>query len=512
MPEKPVAKPSIERLLVAAALAFGMAPLLGVAGVVATRGWLSLAVARMVLVPVIIVVAVRCTSMVARRLPAGLDGLARRAPTASWLWLLLAFLALAQLARISIFMIDPAARWASAFPPSVEASQHTCLSAYVHAAELHRRGEDVSIYQPDHYRDPAAHTSIDNLAPYLGDAFLYPPPFLVIGRALLLISGDFLIIRSTWFVLVALTFVAGSVSLAFWIGGREGLRVGLLLPTVLIAIPTLLNFQFGQLHLVTLTSAMLAMVAFERQRVWVGGPLLALAMLFKIFPGILFLYLVLQRRWRPVFATLASIVALSLASLMLLGPEPFAHYLQRTLDIGMGGDTEATSMVILANDVGAFRIAEKLSVLNVVQNPEQLGSILLWLYSITLVGIAWCAARRQGGRREQALIWLGLLALASLRAPAAPSAYIAVSAIWLLSLLGARVGSIKKGAVIAAVIAWLLLQGLPGAPSPELLIALSFVPQLVFVCVAWRAIFSAGTLGSGMGRPLATDRTQSASV
>jgi hypothetical protein len=208
------------------------------------------------------------------------------------------------------------------------------------------------------------------------------------------------------------------------------------------------------------------------------------------------LYLLLQRKWRSAWVTLVSIAALTLFSLAILGPEPFVQYLRNAFDLGMGGALASTSMVSLANDFGVFRLGAKLSILGWVDQPESLGRLLLWGYSALLCMIAWFAARREGGNRAQAMIWLGLLALASLRAPAAPSTYIAVSAVWLLSLLAAGVRSVKSRVLWGGLIAWVLLQGLPGAPSPRILIALSFLPQIAFVAVAWRSIFSPATPGA----------------
>ncbi len=487
-----MAKLGVERTAVAATMVFGVSPILGVAAAVSTDGPLS-GVALALRAAACGLAAVVVVRLIARRLPEGLDGLARQAPKKCALWLLLALVATLQIARVSVFMVDPAARWASAFPPSEEAARHTCLSAYVYAAELHRRGDDAAVYQRATYRDPTAQTDIGNLAPYLGDAFLYPAPFLVVARGLLAVSPDFLVIRSVWFVLNILVFMAGALALAAWIGGRTGLRVGFLLPAALMAIPTLLNFQFGQVHLVTLVGATLAMALFATRYDKLGGLLLGAAILVKVFPAILLLYLAFQRRWRPVIATIAMLVVLTATSMAILGTELFTHYVYRAVDIGMGAGIPSTSVTALANDIGIFRVAEKLAFLGVVQQGNGLGSALLWAYTAVLGVMAWCAAKPRGrqaaSRHERALIWLGLLALASLRAPVAPSAYIATSGIWILSLLAARVGPRRLSLMVAAGAAWLLLQGLPGAPSPKLLIMLSFLPQLVFVGVAMVAIF-----------------------
>ena len=62
-------------------------------------------------------------------------------------------------------------------------------------------------------------------------------------------------IRTAWFAIPSLCLVVGGLLLASWIGGREGLVVGLLLPAVLASIPTMLNVQFGQFHMMAMILA-----------------------------------------------------------------------------------------------------------------------------------------------------------------------------------------------------------------------------------------------------------------
>src|SRR5262249_7444860 len=76
----------------------------------------------------------------AARLSASLRGAFARRRLASLGWLLLALVALAQVGRLSAFMADATRTWGSAAPGPLAAG-HQCMSAYVHAADLARRGE-----------------------------------------------------------------------------------------------------------------------------------------------------------------------------------------------------------------------------------------------------------------------------------------------------------------------------------------------------------------------------------
>ena len=131
-------------------------------------------------------------------------------------------------------------------------------------------------------------------------------------------TSSFETIRAAWFVLQALALLAGGVWLAGWIGGREGRIVALLIPLVLMSIPTTLNLQFGQFHAMVFLLAIGGLVAFEQERPVLGGALLAFAIAAKMFPAVLLFGLAARRRWRDVWWTLACGSCLSVVALMVL--------------------------------------------------------------------------------------------------------------------------------------------------------------------------------------------------
>jgi alpha-1,2-mannosyltransferase len=122
----------------------------------------------------------------------------------------------------------------------------------------------------------------------------------LLPRAALAITNSFEDIRTSWFVIQALSLLMSGVLLALWIGGREGVVAGLLIPATFASIPTMLNFQFGQFHAMAVMLALAGMVAFDRERRAVGGALLSFAVLSKIFPGVLLVLMAAQRRWRNI--------------------------------------------------------------------------------------------------------------------------------------------------------------------------------------------------------------------
>ncbi|MGZ3428095.1 MAG: hypothetical protein ACXVCV_15675, partial [Polyangia bacterium] len=134
-----------------------------------------------------------------RRLPASLDGVARRRPLRTGLWVLLALLSLAQLGRLGAFMADPQRTWGSTIPdPNV--TDHMCMTAYVYAAEL-SRARDPNLYDEAHWpafdtvpAPPPRATSVVELAEHLSDPYEYPPPFLLLPRLALALTNHFLVV------------------------------------------------------------------------------------------------------------------------------------------------------------------------------------------------------------------------------------------------------------------------------------------------------------------------------
>ena len=137
-------------------------------------------------------------------------------------------------------------------------------------------------------------TELTGMAPE--DPFQYAPQFLLWPRAAIAITQDYQAIRLVWFGINVTLCMGAVLLLSFWVGGRVGAVSALLSPFVLIAFPTLHNFQYGQFHFATIALAVLAMLAFARRRPAIGGTLLAVSILSKLFPALLLVPLALQRR------------------------------------------------------------------------------------------------------------------------------------------------------------------------------------------------------------------------
>ncbi|MEM7436188.1 MAG: glycosyltransferase family 87 protein [Myxococcota bacterium] len=421
---------------------------------------------------------------ITRMLPASIDGAYERSRAKAVGWGVLALIMVLQVSRLSVFMTDHDSAWGSTFPPIAFTVGHMCMGSYVHAADLTRQDAD-NIYAPEHYPSFGVstaediETSIEGVQRYFDDAFLYAPPFLLLPRAWLGLSNDYTSIRSVWFALQLLAFVAFAVALARWIGGSTGAWALWTLPLVLASMPTMFNFQFGQAHVLTIWTAVAAMVAFESKRPALGGALLAWGIASKIFPGVLGLYLVFQRRWRDVAWTALFTVVLGLITLLVLGSSPiesFVGYMLSRLTSGEAFSFVTDELPIVTN-LSIPGTAWKLSFFG-YEDGASLLRPLSWAYTGILVVFIWIGSRIEGDRARLAQLWLAMLILASLRSPIVPI-YGAVPILWLMTLELDRVRS--TWGLVGFAVSWLFVNGVPPTPNPQLTIVLFGITQLVIL-------------------------------
>jgi hypothetical protein len=389
----------------------------------------------------------------------------------------LVLLCVLQIGRLSCFMADPELRWGSAYPPVEFGVRHMCVAAYVQAAELSRRGVP-NVYAEEHYpaygsRRPAGSSApaseVENLAPHLRDAFEYPPPFLLLPRAALALTNDFLAIRTAWFMLQVPLFIAVALALAWSVGGRRGRLAGLLLSAMLSSFPFLFNFQFGQFHLAAIAIALAGMLAFSSGRDRLGGALLAAAIVSKIFPGLLLVYLAIRRRGRAVLWTLAFAAAYALAGVLVLGFAPYRAFFEYHLPRVASGEAFAFFLdndLTVAANASVYAIAFKMERLGVPGVSGAVAGPLVWTYTALLLGATIVAARRARDFALEPAVWLALLTLAALRSPDAPNVYIGASALWMLTLLAVETrGRVHQVALV--VVAWFVISVIPPPPDPK---------------------------------------------
>ena len=476
--------------LIAAGVASWMKPLLGVGGLVAAAVGAGLATAGMLpwgFLPLLLVAGALLSALagsIGRALPQSIDGAWQRSRGKTLAWSLMALVMLLQVSRLSVFMTDRDATWGSTFPPVEFTVTHMCMASYVEAADLSRQN-DPNLYDPKHYPNfelteaEDIETSVIGLQQYLDDSFHYPPPFLLLPRLWLGLSNEYLNMRSVWFAIQFLSFVAFAVLLARWIGGSGGAWALWMLPLVLAAMPTMFNFQFGQIHLFTVWTAVAAMLAFEVKRPALGGLLLAGAFASKLFPGILMLYLLVQRRWRELAWTGAFTAVFALLTLALIGTTPFERFFSFLLPRLVSGEAFSfvTEALVITTNLSVPGTVWKLDFLGIEGAAPLLGPAST-VYTVLILIATWFAARLDVDRIGRVQIWLAILILASLRSPLVPI-YGVAPVLWLMALQLDRVDTVK-GLVWFAV-SWVFINSVPPAPNPVVTIALYGVAQVAML-------------------------------
>jgi alpha-1,2-mannosyltransferase len=417
-------------------------------------------------------------------LPATVDGAWRRSRGKTIGWTLIALIMLLQISRLSVFMTNHEVTWGSAFPPVEFTVTHMCMASYVEAAELSREN-DSNLYDTKHYPNfklteaKDIETSVVGLQAWLDDSFHYPPPFLLLPRLWLGVSNDYLNIRSVWFAVQLLAFVAFAVFLARWIGGSGGAWALWMLPLLIASLPSMFNFQFGQIHVFTVWTVVAAMLAFDVKRPALGGLLLAGGVASKLFPGILVVYLLLQKRWRDLAWTAVFGLAFALLSLAVTGAPPFERFFSYLLPRLLSGEAFSfvTEALVVTTNLSVPGTVWKLDFLGIEGGRALLGPAST-AYTVFILAATWFASRLDVDRMGRVQIWLALVVLASLRSPLVPI-YGVAPVLWLMTLQLDRVDTLK--ALVWFGVSWFFISSLPPAPNPVVTIALYGVAQVAML-------------------------------
>ncbi len=289
------------------------------------------------------------------------------------LWLLGGLVAVVGFARIAVFLADPSQVACSLMPENAFIVRHSCLTAYMHGAILSMdpgaNVYDLALVEGVADHPPPLPHSAAHFAPFTLDAFGYPPPFLLLPRALLRVTTSFLSQR--------LLFGAASLALIGWacasvattLGGVSGRRVWLLAPIVLANPLVLVTLQVGNFHLAAVALCVLCWCALERQRDGLAGALLAVATLAKIFPGMLGVMLLVQRRWRAAALTGLAAAVLCALSVAVLGTTVWRDFLFYHLPHVQSGEALrflAGSPREIAMNLAPFGVVFKLRALGLV--------------------------------------------------------------------------------------------------------------------------------------------------
>ncbi|HEX6789722.1 MAG TPA: glycosyltransferase family 87 protein [Candidatus Krumholzibacteria bacterium] len=364
--------------------------------------------------------------------------------------------ALVQLTRLAVFIVDPTHVESSFVPGSQWEVRHSCLTAYYVTAKAASTVPDIydhKLYSaPDD--DPAKPRKPLMLGPFNIDVYEYPPPFLLLPRAVRALTPEFQPMRMVWFALNGLVVLLAFVVVARWLGRAAGTRALLLSPLIWISMPTLSVLQKGNVQAMVIAATLLALGLFERRRHIAGGIIFAFMCVSKLYPGLLVVYLVARRQWRALAWTFAASVVFVIASVVDIGWAAFGTFREHFPGLLSGEAFPAfRNPPAIANNLSVPGLVFKLKLFGVPGMSFDTMRIVGTLYSIAAVIVTWFAARRAVRSDRMPLLWLAIVILATLRSPFLPQGYGAFPSIWLLTLVWAVRPDTTRG-VVAMLLVW----------------------------------------------------------
>jgi alpha-1,2-mannosyltransferase len=396
--------------------------------------------------------------------------------------------ALVQLARLTVFMVAPAQVAYSTVPSSAWEVRHSCLTAYFVAGEAVGQGHDI--YDDALYTAPedtgAGQRKARMLGPFGIDVYEYPPPFLLVPRACRLLTTDFMRMRTFWFGLSGGIVLLAMLVVARGLGPAIGTRALLLLPLFWAAPATMNTLQKGNIQPVVIALAMLAMLLFERRRWAAGGALLAYAIVAKLYPGMLGVYLLARRQWRAAAWTAAMGLVMVVLTLVDVGLPPFAAFMHHLPGLLSGEAFPAfRNPGAKAINISVPGLVFKAGLFGVPGMGFGASKIVGWLFTIVIVWATVRAARRAPNDHEKPLVWMAILILATLRSPFLPQTYGVLPALWILTLLAATYAPTTKtlSLVLLASLALNVHWPLDWAMDPRLRAILNGLPQTATIAL-----------------------------
>ncbi|WP_394392592.1 glycosyltransferase family 87 protein [Shewanella woodyi] len=427
------------------------------------------------------------------RVPSSFNGRAKVRPFLAALWVIAAVMTVSQVTRLSVFIVDQEQTHFSLIPGVEWFERHNCLTGYVYAARLASASSeniyDTEIVETDPFTTPLPEYATD-MAPFTLDGYLYTPAFLLLPKVLTTISNDFSFLRVLWFSFSVLITALSLSMLISWLQGPIADQLIKLMPIFVGAMPVALTFQLGGSQIVAFFGLLIALVALERRQILLGSFLFSFVLLMKLWPVLLMLPLLFQRRYKEIAYICGFAVLMCLMVFLVFDAKPWLMYFNYILPKISDGSAFVMmdeSIVNLASNFSLIGIPFKLVPFGIDAGWQE-AKIISLLYSVLLLAITVFVSMRmrEGDKAQHICLWLALIVLGTLRSPLAPM-HILIGFLLLMVVTSYLIRARWQVGLFAIV--WIMMTVLIPPEGVEAAMLLSIFRQMIIFSFIFWVIF-----------------------
>jgi hypothetical protein len=239
----------------------------------------------------------------------------------------------------------------------------------------------------------------------------------------------------------------------------------------------------SNVQIIIIAISIVAMTLFHNNRP-IGGMFLAMSSVAKIFPGILFVYLIVSKKFREAGWVVGFVIVLTIITFLVFGFNPFKAFIEYEIPRLSSGEAFSNGPFsrgfAVARNLTPFGLPLKLGWLGVPGMTLEIGRILsaVHLFMVLLLAI-WSGRQKPRAKSEAISVWISLLSLGSLVSPFAPANYVLVSLVILVCLN-------REIFTTWMVILILLIIGAPffiSREAPFIIQTIAFLPSQFFAIV-----------------------------
>jgi len=397
------------------------------------------------------------------------------------------------LGRLTVFMVSAERTTYSVMPYSKWEVGHSCLSAYYIANQAAYQTTDIyanSLYSlPDD--NPESLRKARTIESFKVDVYEYPPQFLILPRLMSFLTSDFLRMRMLWFGMNGFVILIALLVISPLPGKIIGTRALMYSPLILAALPVQSMLQKGNIQSVIIALSMISMTLFAKRKIVTGALTLAYAIVSKIYPGLLVIYLIGRRQLKALTLIVMFGILLTLLSFFITGWQAYIAFFHHLPGL-LGGEAFPAfrNPAAMGINFSIPGLIFKLKLFGVPGMGFPASKLVGWIYTLIIIPVILLAARRTNeGQPDSPVLWLGILTLATLRSPFLPQAYASFPPIWLLTLLCAYFEPTFKTLLIVFLIWFSLNLYVPMdvGVEPWRLALISGIPQFVTIALAFFA-------------------------